>query len=391
MVLRSWLRKFQNLFIHIARNLLDLSAKAGKAEKISNRIVLVKVDAIGDFVLWLESAQALRKHFKDKEIFLVTNQIVAELASKLNLFDQVIGVDLTAYECQWAYRFRMNRRIYCLGAEIAIQTTYSRKYVEGDSLVRATSAAQRIGSVGDLHVRTPWQRVIADRWFTQLIPASEITLHEVDRNKEFLRGLGIESVDNTFPKVADLQLLPDKFKEEGYFVVFPGAGIEERMWPPENFGAVARFVTQTYGWRMVVCGASGEREIARYLLEVEGLSGSCDLTGKTSLPELVEVIRGARILIANETSAIHIAAAVDTSSVCLLGGGHFGRFMPYPDSFKGVRPIAAFKRMDCYECDWHCVYTLEKGSPFPCIDAIDLEFVIHQVKHHVEQHAGRED
>lgn len=45
-----------------------------------------------------------------------------------------------------------------------------------------------------------------------------------------------------------------------------------------------------------------------------------DLVGKTTLGELAEVLRGARIAITNDTSALHIGAAVNASTVCILGG-----------------------------------------------------------------------
>ena len=50
---------------------------------------------------------------------------------------------------------------------------------------------------------------------------------------------------------------------------------------------------------------------------------------KTNINELIEAIRDAEFLITNETSAVHIAESVTTKSFCILGGGHFGRFLPY--------------------------------------------------------------
>ena len=55
-----------------------------------------------------------------------------------------------------------------------------------------------------------------------------------------------------------------------------------------------------------------------------------DMTGKTTLPQLAKLISLSKILISNETSAVHFAAAVGTPFVCLSNGNHFGRFNPYP-------------------------------------------------------------
>jgi len=57
------------------------------------------------------------------------------------------------------------------------------------------------------------------------------------------------------------------------------------------------------------------------------------LAGKTTIAQLVELIRNASLLIGNDSAAIHMAAATQTPSVCILGGGHYGRFLPYqPES-----------------------------------------------------------
>ncbi len=55
------------------------------------------------------------------------------------------------------------------------------------------------------------------------------------------------------------------------------------------------------------------------------------MTGKTTLPQLAKLISLSKILIANETSAVHFAAAVGTPFICISNGNHFGRFNPFPN------------------------------------------------------------
>jgi ADP-heptose:LPS heptosyltransferase len=66
------------------------------------------------------------------------------------------------------------------------------------------------------------------------------------------------------------------------------------------------------------------------------ISNEC---GKTSLPELCEAIANAQLLLSNDSSAFHIAAAVQTPVVCVLMGRHYGRFAPYPASASWVKTI----------------------------------------------------
>lgn len=77
-----------------------------------------------------------------------------------------------------------------------------------------------------------------------------------------------------------------------------------------------------------------------------------DLTGKTSLSELISVISNAKLLISNETCSVHIGAAVDTNTICISNGKHFGRFNPYPEEMacfiKTIYPQQILNEMHDY-------------------------------------------
>jgi ADP-heptose:LPS heptosyltransferase len=76
-----------------------------------------------------------------------------------------------------------------------------------------------------------------------------------------------------------------------------------------------------------------------------------DLRGRTSLPELVDLLQQASLVVGNETGPVHLAIGLGIPTVCVLGGGHFGRFMPYGDSAKHKVVI---NRLACFQCNWNC-------------------------------------
>jgi ADP-heptose:LPS heptosyltransferase len=102
-----------------------------------------------------------------------------------------------------------------------------------------------------------------------------------------------------------------------------------------------------------------------------------NMTGKTNLVNLAVIIKDASFLVGNETSAIHFAAAVSTPAFCLLGGGHYARFMPYDLEEESDRPlpIAITHRMGCFYCNWQCRYFFKDGEPVPCIEKISVDDV----------------
>ena len=83
---------------------------------------------------------------------------------------------------------------------------------------------------------------------------------------------------------------------------------------------------------------------------------------------------------------MHISTAVGTPVVCIIGDGHFGRFVPYPDlPGQSSKIKAVFRKMPCYGCNWECVFSLSKGDPAPCISNISVEEVWQEVEKIIEE------
>lgn len=100
-----------------------------------------------------------------------------------------------------------------------------------------------------------------------------------------------------------------------------------------------------------------------------------NLAGKTSLGQLAAILAHARLVLTNDTSAAHIGPEVGVPTVCILGGGHYGRFLPYDLLDARLAPRAVSHRMDCFGCNWRCIYGTEIGQPFPCVTKVSVEDV----------------
>jgi ADP-heptose:LPS heptosyltransferase len=350
-----------------------------------DRVLLIRLDAIGDFILWLDAADATVKHYKaqGKSVVLVANAVWAEWTKELALFDNVIALDRRKYELNMLYRFLLGLRIRKLKCLIAVQPTYSREISFGDALVRISGAIERIGSSGDNSNMSVWQKRISDRWYTRLIHAAPEPCMELLRNAEFIRGLG--EID-FLAKVPDLRAMSTLRKDEAflaampldqrYYVLFLGASWDGRQWPVASFAQIAERLYRKTGWLGVVCGGQPDRPLA------DSMCGVCSApivnwAGRTDLPQLASILFGAQLLLTNETSAVHIAAGVGAPTVCILGGGHYGRFMPYQVEQTDDRPLprAIIHEMPCFGCNWQCIYTRLNGVSVPCIERIAEEDV----------------
>ena len=346
-------------------------------------VLLVRQDAIGDFILWLDTAKEYRKYYPPEncKIILIGNALWSDLAKGLPFWDEVLPVNVKAFKTLSRYRWNILRKVRNFGAEIAIQPTYSREFYHGDSLIRASNASKKVSSAGNMSNRNQLKSNLADRWHTELIPSSPEQLSELERNAEFFSGF-IKKL--YLPSYPELELSCDcniqELKRKSFYILSLGANKKYREWPYKYYAKIAQKIHKKTGWLGLICGAENEFYLGEHIKKL------CDAplqnyTGQTTLSELTCLLAKSQILISNETGTAHIANAVGTPTVCILGGGHFGRFVPYPELSGKINNLkVVYHKMPCYGCDWKCVYHIKDEDPAPCISNISVDAVWNEVK-----------
>jgi ADP-heptose:LPS heptosyltransferase len=357
---------------------------AAPAPSRSGAVCIVHLGAIGDFVLWLDAGRHLSRHYRESgsRLVLVANAAWAPWARELELADEVWEIDPTRFDRDFGHRAYWLRRVRAEGFDTVLQPTHSRTATSGDSLVRASAAPARIGSAGDCANTPARLKRRADAWYTRLIACGDASRMELLRNADFMRGLGFTDFRARGPELGGgLPANPAGLAHKSYAVLVPGAGVEWRAWPVASFAEVGRRLAAR-GLGVVIAGGTGDRAVAAALLRELGGHAE-DFAGRSTLGETAAILAGARLVVSNETAAAHIAAAVGTPAVCVLGGGHYGRFLPYAveeGRDRRIPPIAVAHKMDCYGCNWSCIYPRGPGEPVQCIKEITPEAVWRQVE-----------
>ena len=380
------------IYLYDALLLLLVPQKIKKGGR--QKILVIKLDAIGDFILWLDFAKGLKEFYPSAthEVTLLANQAWADFAAEIPLFDRVIPLKRIRFILNPFYRLRMLLRIRCQAFDILIDPTFSREFQFSPAVARVSGARLRMAPKGDGGNQRTWQKRISDGWYTRLFPSSPGLLMELQRNADFLRALGHKDFRARLPVYQPKSVAKQKTNEP-YYVFFPGASWVNKQWPLENFAALATLVHRETGWTGILCGGPGEEGFARQLREMTDAPFE-DQVGQTTLDELAAIIAEARFLVGNDTSAVHLAAAVSTPAVCVLGGGHFGRFLPYlaeENSDGRSIPIAVWHQMQCFNCNWHCSYPIKGTQPVPCIAKISVEDVWKSVRKCVGSKSQEDD
>jgi ADP-heptose:LPS heptosyltransferase len=365
----------------VARLGIDTLACLGPAKRKQNETLIVRVDRLGDFILWIDAAQALARSLQRGGVrtTLLANDQWADWARELHIFDEVIAVDVRRFSSSLRYRLRTEIQLRRRGFSEAIQPTYTRHWVSGDALIRTCGARERIGSAGEPGHKGPFHRPLGDRWYTRLIPAAPGCLMEIDRNAEFLSALLSEPIP---ARIADLrasvQFAPAPAvrevieREIPYFVLIPGASQAGKRWPIASFLEIAARLHSSTGWNAIVCGGAEDYELGETLGRRPN-GAIINLVGKTTIADLVTILLHARIVVGNDTASIHLAAAVKTPAVCVLGGGQFSRFLPYRPGCEGgsIGPIPVFHWMECFHCNWDCRYAAANHA-YPCVQSVEV-------------------
>jgi ADP-heptose:LPS heptosyltransferase len=106
-----------------------------------------------------------------------------------------------------------------------------------------------------------------------------------------------------------------------------GAKDPARRWPARRFAALGDLLWARHGAALVLTGDDAENQLADDVRD-ELHSPALDLTGKTDLGTFAGVLARLDLLVTNDTSASHLAAAFGTPSVVLFGPGSAKQWAP---------------------------------------------------------------
>lgn len=269
-------------------------------------VLVIRLDQLGDFVLWLDSAKEYRKLYHNKRITLLVNANWYGLAKILPYWDEVIPLDTIKFRINPFYRIEMLLYIRKKGFEIAISPRHSVKFTLEPSIVATCGANQKIVCEGSFPIEK-------QNYFTRSI-AMRPNVHELRRNADFLRGLGRDNFKSTVPMLPVPQIPRNNLVTN--IVVCPRSFRDRKNWPLKKFITIMH---RLYGHQILVCN---DRPIKNLPSHVH------DMTGKTNLIQFINIINNSTLVISNDSAAIHLATALDVPSIC-IGAEKLGRFLPY--------------------------------------------------------------
>jgi lipopolysaccharide heptosyltransferase I len=230
---------------------------------------------------------------------------------------------------------------------------------------------------GELTVGLNDSREGACGFYDVAVPRPSYHTHAVDWYLETLRALRVPVHSNFTWMPVRKEIagqVRTRWLDAGarWVVLQPGARWWNKRWPVEHFAElVHRLAAGFADLRFAVLGGAGDAPLGQVIAGAE--PGRClDLTGKTSLPETVEVIRAADLMVTNDTGPMHIAAALGKPVVALFGPTEPRRTGPYRQGDGALRMAS----LPCVPCMSDCCHY---ARPVECLRAITPDRVSQEV------------
>lgn len=301
--------------------------------KNEKRIFIIRLDGIGDYILFRNFIEIIYKSekYKDYKITLCGRDRWKDLAETFDrkYVDDFIWINRESFNKKISYRYSILKRIRKRNYTFFLQPVYSSAYLDIAQAIKAkrkfTYLNNQLGKV---------DKLLMKKIYTNFNSTTDDIQFEFERNKSLIENFINEKINITTPYFK-LKSLKGIRKNIGkYIILFPGAGFEIRRWNTSYFVEVIDYLTkEKSNYKIAIIGGVKEKEIGKIIVKSANNSKNIiNLAGKISLSEVVYWVKESSLLLSNETGIVHIAAALNTKTICISNGNHFGRFHPYPQN-----------------------------------------------------------
>ena len=279
------------------------------------RVLIIKPSAIGDVVHALPALNLMRRRWPSAHLsWLIAPACVGILQGHPQI-DELIRFERGKLASFWhspttlADVFGLARDLQQRRFDLVVDL---QGLFRSGWLTWATRAPVRIGFAD--------AREGAVFCYTHKVPVRRLERHAVDRYRMVAETLGCGGDPVRFVFATDdadrqyvASLVPPR-----YAVLSPGTNWATKRWPPEHFAALAKPLRERFGLESVIAGGPGDTALGKQIVAQAG-PGIVDLTGRTNLRQLVALLEQAKLVVANDSGPMHIAAALNRPLVAPYG------------------------------------------------------------------------
>ncbi len=302
-----------------------------------HRLLVIRLDLIGDLVLSMTVVRALKRTYPGVEIDLLALPSSAPIISDDPDLTQVIPYDPNIWRRpkaffqarNWRNTFQIVRRLRSRHYDIAVSV-----FGNWAAMLAVVSGAKR---------RVGFGRESYPGFMTDSVPGghwgSGERLHEVDYCLKLARAAGVAvSDEDRVPHLyvsqktrSELDSLLDNLgiKRDRPLIACHVASNngQSKRWPLLYWTRLLDRLVSEWGAQVVLTGAPGDLPLVERILE-RMEQKAFNLVGKTSLSQLAALFQRADVMISGDSGPMHIADALDTPLIAIHGPTDPAQFGP---------------------------------------------------------------
>ena len=338
-------------------------------------VVIVRSDAIGDFVMWMSAVPYYREKYQGKSILLICPTSDYLLAEATGCFDDIFTFDRMAVEEKVWYNVKYMLTMKRIYADTVINPTWQHQ-MSADYICAMINATNKIETLVQRQgLREKW----CDKYFTNLVEMPDLkTASEFEAIECFTQK--VISPDFRYLLTDMSKIVDGKIASISvpYCCISLSASIERKNWPIDRVSQIMKSIPEKFCIVLMGYGKEDMEKSSYLIIQDEGRHIIYNYVNKTSVLDMLKIISGSTFVLGNDSVAIHMAAACRVRSICYTHGAHFKRFVPYPDFIpeKLYHPRCVFKKMDCYGCNYRCKYDSTHDKPLYCLRMVTADMVI---------------
>jgi lipopolysaccharide heptosyltransferase I len=302
-----------------------LMSRAPAPLRPADRVLIVRLGAVGDVVRTLPALRALRAAFPGAHLAWIVEDLSRPLLDGHPDLDAVIRFPRRELRNAAARPWRLPGAVAGLARDLRQRRFDVALDFQGSLksalLARLSGAARRVG-FGRGHARE-----LSHLLYSERLALAALPLNRVERNLRLAESVGAAGGIVTLAllerpeesgraaRILD-ELCPDGAPA---VILFPGTSRRQarKRWPAARYARLAALLRADPGAVPLVAWGPGEERLARGIVDASG--GAAVLLPPTDLRLLAALLRRARLFIGGDTGPMHVAWAVGCPVVVLFG------------------------------------------------------------------------
>jgi len=159
-----------------------------------------------------------------------------------------------------------------------------------------------------------------------------------------------------------------------YLVISPISGSPKKNYSLKRYSIIINELRPYFSKIYVIGSRNQLNDISKNLSFDEKVINLC---GLLNLREVSILVHNSSLVLSNDSMVIHLAHLLSRSYLCILPGMDYGRYLPYPNSRSDQEVIDM--GLDCFNCGWRCPFDININDPFKCVNDIPVQKIINKI------------